>query len=107
MAGMTAPQSPETLRTLAEKATPGPWRRLESRAILNEHVIDELQQERNELLGVVSAARAEIEGLRAVRDAAVDVDSLWEAEDGELIRWQVEAGEALNDLRAALDRSQP
>jgi hypothetical protein len=27
---------------------------------------------------------------------------MWEAEDGEIIRWLPEAAEALNDLRAAL-----
>lgn len=40
--------------------------------------------------------------LRAVVEAARDVDALWDAEDGEMIRWEVEAGEALEDLRAAL-----
>jgi hypothetical protein len=40
--------------------------------------------------------------LRRIEEAARDVDALWEAEDGELIHWQVEAGEALEDLRAAL-----
>ncbi len=38
--------------------------------------------------------------LLRIEHAARDVDGLWEAEDGELIRWSVEAAEALEDLRA-------
>ena len=37
-------------------------------------------------------------------EAAQDVDGLWTADDDEPIRWQAEAGEAIGDLRAALDR---
>lgn len=52
------------------------------------------------------AAALPVPALDALRqnviDAALDVDALWEAQEGEPIRWQVEAAEALEDLRSAV-----
>jgi hypothetical protein len=48
----------------------------------------------------------ELERLRRIEHAARDVDGLW-SESRTLIHWQVEAGEALRDLRAALPPAEP
>jgi len=45
---------------------------------------------------------AALDRTEAVVAAAQDVDGMWDAKEGELIRWLPESAECLDDLREAL-----
>jgi hypothetical protein len=96
------------IRALAAAATPGPWH--DNGLTLRPGTVHDSMDnvvcrawENRDAAYIAALSPERVTALLDVVHAAIDVDGLWDAKEGALIRWQAEAPEALDDLRTALD----